>query len=216
MNADLESMNKLHGDIAKSYDVQLAEMNGKLSKNMDNSNIAYQKMITAYSGEMVAINDAMMDKLDKFQESHTKIVSNYEKSLSDMMAKVNKSIEEDSKLKVGGAYGKMKSSQEEDMLAMAKAAEAKMKEADMLHKIIEMIDLQSMSNRIGGSGLSTPKIGGDIGNTLDQKVEIAASFPGVKDRHEIEEAFKNLVNQASQYAGRSSGGGKSGKSSKKK
>ena len=133
------------------------------------------------------------------------------------MAKVNKSIEEDAKAKGGGAYGKMKGSKEEEMLAMQKAAEAQMMEAEMLSKIIEMIDLQSLSNQIGGSGLSTPKVGGGAGSSLDQKVEIAASFPGVKDRYEIEEAFKNLVNQASQYAGRSSsGGGKTGKGSKKK
>ena len=36
--------------------------------------------------------------------------------------------------------------------------------------------------------------------SMDQHVEIAASFPGVTDRYEIEEAFNNLVNKASQYA----------------
>ena len=36
--------------------------------------------------------------------------------------------------------------------------------------------------------------------SMDQHVEIAASFPGVTDHYEIEEAFNNLVNKASQYA----------------
>jgi hypothetical protein len=37
---------------------------------------------------------------------------------------------------------------------------------------------------------------------LEQNVKIEASFPGVTDRNEIEEAFNNLVNKASQYANR--------------
>jgi hypothetical protein len=37
---------------------------------------------------------------------------------------------------------------------------------------------------------------------LEQNVHIEASFPGVSDRNEIEEAFNNLINTASQYANR--------------
>ena len=36
--------------------------------------------------------------------------------------------------------------------------------------------------------------------TVDQKVQIEASFPNVQNSGEIEEAFKNLVNYASQHA----------------
>ena len=39
-------------------------------------------------------------------------------------------------------------------------------------------------------------------NTLEQKVEITAEFPNVNDHYEIEEAFNNLINTASQYANR--------------
>jgi hypothetical protein len=37
---------------------------------------------------------------------------------------------------------------------------------------------------------------------LEQNVKIEASFPGVTDHNEIEEALNNLVNKASQYANR--------------
>ena len=37
-------------------------------------------------------------------------------------------------------------------------------------------------------------------NAVEQKVEIKADFPGVKDSKEIEDAFNNLINTASQYA----------------
>jgi hypothetical protein len=38
--------------------------------------------------------------------------------------------------------------------------------------------------------------------TLEQMVSIEAHFPNVTDRNEIEEAFNNLINTASQYANR--------------
>ena len=39
-------------------------------------------------------------------------------------------------------------------------------------------------------------------SVIEQSVHIEASFPGVSERSEIEEAFNNLINQASQYANR--------------
>ena len=38
--------------------------------------------------------------------------------------------------------------------------------------------------------------------TLQQEVTIHAEFPNATDHNEIEEAFNNLVNRASQYANR--------------
>lgn len=46
----------------------------------------------------------------------------------------------------------------------------------------------------------TPIFGG--GDNLQQDVRIEASFPGVSNHTEIEEAFNNLINTASQYANR--------------
>lgn len=40
------------------------------------------------------------------------------------------------------------------------------------------------------------------GQTLEQRVHIEASFPNVSDKTQIEEAFGNLINLASQYANR--------------
>ena len=37
---------------------------------------------------------------------------------------------------------------------------------------------------------------------VEKIVQIEASFPGVRDRYEIEEAFNNLINTASQFANR--------------
>lgn len=56
-----------------------------------------------------------------------------------------------------------------------------------------------LSNGLGaiGAGLSNFNINPA---SMDQNVNISASFPNVRDRYEIEEAFNNLVNKASQYA----------------
>jgi hypothetical protein len=48
-----------------------------------------------------------------------------------------------------------------------------------------------------GGLLMSPYYSGMESGTLEQNVHIEASFPGVTDRNEIEEAFNNLVNKAS-------------------
>ena len=59
-----------------------------------------------------------------------------------------------------------------------------------------------MNAQLGGL-LSTPSFGNNsTSQTVEQNVHIEASFPGVSDRNEIEEAFNNLINTASQYANR--------------
>ena len=73
-----------------------------------------------------------------------------------------------------------------------------------LLSIVEMlrtIDMHSISAQIGGI-LSTPGFHGGDGGTLEQNVKIEATFPNVQDHNEIEEAFNNLINKASQYANR--------------
>ena len=39
---------------------------------------------------------------------------------------------------------------------------------------------------------------------VEQSVTIDATFPGVTDRFEIQEAFNNIINEAAQYANRRS------------
>jgi hypothetical protein len=53
-----------------------------------------------------------------------------------------------------------------------------------------------MFNMSATSGISTGS------ETLEQSVTIHAEFPNATNHNEIEEAFNNLVNRASQYANR--------------
>lgn len=58
-------------------------------------------------------------------------------------------------------------------------------------------DLVSSINKYGDQMLATTAVGGQ---TVEQKVDINATFPNVNSRAEIEAAFKGIVENASQYA----------------
>ena len=73
---------------------------------------------------------------------------------------------------------------------------------DAMNIVRQLDNLTSwMANGLGD--LFSPHIESTDG-TLQQEVHIDASFPNVTDHNEIEEAFGNLVNLASQYANRKS------------
>ena len=73
---------------------------------------------------------------------------------------------------------------------------------EMIRQISSMIDLNAMSSMKGLGGMLTA---GGVGQTMggiEQHIEIHASFPDANNHSEIEEAFNNLLNSASQYANR--------------
>ena len=72
---------------------------------------------------------------------------------------------------------------------------------DILRSISQTIDLQAMTNQFS---LNSAPVGlfDEYNQAVEQMVHIDASFPSVQDRNEIEAAFNNLINTASQYANR--------------
>ena len=74
--------------------------------------------------------------------------------------------------------------------------------AEILRGVSEAIDLQAMANQIMLNPYAGALTSSLADQTLQQQVTIEANFPGVTDRFEIEEAFNNLINTASQYANR--------------
>jgi hypothetical protein len=101
-----------------------------------------------------------------------------------------------------GSYGKLALLHKKELVLEPGDTENLLSSIEVLDHIIEMINLQSLSSQIGGL-LSSPSFGyGNAAEALEQNVHIEASFPGVQDRNEIEEAFNNLINKASQYANR--------------
>ena len=68
--------------------------------------------------------------------------------------------------------------------------------------LLETIDLNAKQASNGMGLLSAAGFRDSSNGTLEQNVHIEATFPNVTDHNEIEEAMKNLVNTASQYANR--------------
>ena len=69
---------------------------------------------------------------------------------------------------------------------------------DVINSMIEM-NARASSLALGDL---FPSLVQDFGQTLEQTVTITAEFPDATDHNEIEEAFNNLLNTASQYANR--------------
>lgn len=100
-----------------------------------------------------------------------------------------------------GPYGKIAMLHQKELVLKEKDTENFLASLEVMERILQMIDLQSTNLALQGN-LSSPTFGMPVGEALEQNVHIEASFPGVSDRNEIEEAFKDLVNLASQYANR--------------
>ena len=71
---------------------------------------------------------------------------------------------------------------------------------EMVRDITKSIDLQAQSQGVGLGALSAAGI--PSSSAFEQNVNIQASFPNATNHSEIEEAFNNLINRASQFAGR--------------
>ena len=101
-----------------------------------------------------------------------------------------------------GPYGKLAILDEKELVLNQGDTANFLASMEVLERILEMLDVQSASAQLGGL-LSTPIFGGNnTSSSVEQNVHIEASFPSVTDRNEIEEAFNNLINTASQYANR--------------
>ena len=100
-----------------------------------------------------------------------------------------------------GPSGKLAILHEKEMILTKDETSQFFAHLNMMESILSTLDLYAASQALGGLLTSPTSVGGENG-TLEQNVKIEASFPGVTDRNEIEEAFNNLINKASQYANR--------------
>ena len=100
-----------------------------------------------------------------------------------------------------GSYGKLAMLHEKELVLNKQDTANFLLSMEVLERILQAIDLQSISSQIGGI-LTTPGFSNPNNGVLEQNVHIEANFPNATNRNEIEEAFNNIVNLASQYANR--------------
>jgi hypothetical protein len=90
---------------------------------------------------------------------------------------------------------------QKELVLNAKQTEDLFMTMELLDSILKQIDLMSSINKINSLSSSVNNsINGLYKDTLQQDVYIEANFPNVTDRNEIQEAFDNLINRASQFA----------------
>lgn len=99
-----------------------------------------------------------------------------------------------------GTYGKFAVLDEKEQVFNAKDTKNLL---DAAH-ILRTLDVQSGLFSKGLGDFFAPYVK-DLGQTVEQDVHITAEFPNATNRTEIEEAFNNLVNRATQYANRKAG-----------
>ena len=101
---------------------------------------------------------------------------------------------------VWGPDGRMAILDEKELVLNQHDTENFLMATEILRNIVDIIDFNSLHNQI--SWLSSTGFASAGAGPLEQSVSIEAHFPNVSDRNEIEEAFNNLINTASQYANR--------------
>lgn len=100
-----------------------------------------------------------------------------------------------------GPSGKLGILDKKEVILNANDSENFLASLDLLRDIVSVIDVRAASAQFGGL-LTSPFYGNTNNETLEQNVKIEATFPNVTNHSEIEEAFNNLINTASQYANR--------------
>ena len=100
-----------------------------------------------------------------------------------------------------GPEGKLATLHEKELVLNKHDTENMLSAVEIVRDINNQIE--NSAKYFGGIGanIHLPSIS-DMSQILEQTVHIDANFPGVKDRFEIEQAFENIVNMASQFANR--------------
>lgn len=101
-----------------------------------------------------------------------------------------------------GTEGRLAMLHQKELVLNAKDTENMLNTVQMVRDIVASIDTRAAAAGAVniGSGYANNVSTGP--SDLNQNVHIEASFPNATDHNEIELALTNLVNRASQYAGR--------------
>ena len=118
----------------------------------------------------------------------------------------NKTSENPTQLDTGGytgnwgTSGKLAVLHEKELVLNAEDTANMLTAVQITRAMLDTIDLNARQASFGLGNLIATSIKDEKSNTLQQQVAITAEFPNVQNHTEIEEAFNNLINQASQYA----------------
>ena len=101
----------------------------------------------------------------------------------------------------GSSEGKMAFLHQKEIVLNASDTENFLAAVNIVRDIAQKIDLNAATAQNALGALQTAHLTSN-NQTLEQEVTIHAEFPNATNHSEIEQAFENLVNMASQYANR--------------
>ena len=99
-----------------------------------------------------------------------------------------------------GTEGRLAMLHQKELILNAEDTENFLSALGILRSIVETIDLQATEKAFNNSSIKAWPI--PETTSLEQQVTIHAEFPNAINHTEIEEAFNNIINTASQYANR--------------
>lgn len=100
-----------------------------------------------------------------------------------------------------GTEGRMAMLHQKELVLNAQDTENFLIATNVLRDIVSKIELASLSSRLNAN-IFAQGLTQNLGNNFEQNVVIHAEFPDATNHNEIEEAFNNLLNRASQFANR--------------
>lgn len=100
-----------------------------------------------------------------------------------------------------GSYGKLAFLHQKELILNKDDTKNFLSSIEVIERILDTIDLHAMNSQLSGI-LQSPGFIQPQETTIEQNVKIEASFPNVTNHNEIEEAFNDIINMASQYANR--------------
>ena len=181
-------------------------MNSERFKQLSNARV--EKIATEGTTQDWIEHDTLL-KLFEAAENGNEKAMNYVKAIANKEAFYNN---EEAKKILGlatggytgawGSEGRIALLHEKELVLNASDTSNFLKALDIMREITKSIDLENLRQQYAFAINSIPSIGQGFAETIEQNVHIEASFPAVQDRNEIEEAFNNLINTASQFANR--------------
>lgn len=102
-----------------------------------------------------------------------------------------------------GSNGKLALLHEKELVLNAQDTENMLNAISMIRDVVKLIDLQAYQAQMAQlSSYPNYITSNSANNGIEQHIEIHAEFPDATNHREIEEAFDNLMNLASQYVNR--------------
>ena len=219
-----ESVNTKAGEIGDSINTKVGETTDNLNNTFNETkdilnediNVFKDETINAFENIGQIIENGVESIVDSVNEAAGEISSSVGSGFSEVRGEISGLQSQINSLRSSqsiyglasfdtggytgnwGPEGKLAMLHEKELILNENDTSNLLSTISFIRELVNMIDAQAASASLFNL-MSTPSPNPNA-NTLEQKVEITAEFPNVNDRYEIEEAFNNLVNRASQYA----------------